>query len=97
MRLGTRDLMLASNLLEENEALQLIDESTEDALHQFDIIYNTYADSKINVDIDAAKKAFFSWNNARKINIKQETGNKIDNIKKVFLIQVVLENSGKIY
>ncbi|MDD4490063.1 MAG: response regulator [Paludibacter sp.] len=81
MRLGTRDLMLASNLLEENEALQLIDESTEDALHQFDIIYNTYADSKINVDIDAAKKAFFSWNNARKINIKQETDNKIDNIK----------------
>lgn len=79
MRLGTRDLMLASNLNEEREALQLIEENAADALRQFEIINRLYLGSKN--DVEAAQKAFIAWKTARDVNIMLAMNKDVASVK----------------
>lgn len=66
MRLGTRDLMLASNEKEQHDAIQLIEVSSTDAFRQFDIIFDAYLGPK--TDVEQAYEAFVKWEAAREAN-----------------------------
>ena len=79
MRLGTRDLMLATNDQEKQAAIQLIELSKADAMDQFSEIKNHYLGSK--TDINTAYKAFLEWNAAREINTSFAFGGDIKTVK----------------
>lgn len=66
MRLGTRDLMLASNEKEQHDAIQLIEVSSTDAFRQFDLIFDAYLGPK--TDVEQAYEAFVKWKSAREAN-----------------------------
>lgn len=66
MRLGTRDLMLASNEKEQHDAIQLIEVSSTDAFRQFDIVFDNYLGQKN--DVEQAYEAFVKWEAAREAN-----------------------------
>jgi CHASE3 domain sensor protein len=68
MRLGTRDLMLAINNQEKQEALQTIELSADDAEQQFSKIKTSYLGPES--DVSEAHKAFIKWNTLRQINLK---------------------------
>ncbi len=79
MRLGTRDLMLAANMKEEREALQLIEENAADASRQFEIINRLYLGPK--EDVEAAQKAFIAWKTARDVNTTLAIDKDINTVK----------------
>jgi len=79
MRLGTNDLMFATNAFEERDALQFIEEKAADILHQFNIIGQLYPGPE--ADVEAARKAFIAWETARKINIRLTTEKRLDSVK----------------
>ena len=68
MRLGTRDLMLAINDKEKQDALQSIELSADDAEQQFSNITSSYLGPK--TDVVEAHRAFIKWNTARQVNLK---------------------------
>ena len=68
MRLGTRDLMLAINEKEKQDALQSIELSADDAEQQFSNITSSYLGPK--TDVVEAHRAFIKWNTARQVNLK---------------------------
>jgi signal transduction histidine kinase/CheY-like chemotaxis protein/HAMP domain-containing protein len=67
MRLGVRDLLLASNDEEKKKAIQSIELSSIEAKRQFDNLFKQYTGSIEH--IEAAYQAFNTWNTAREKNI----------------------------
>ena len=79
MRLGTRDLMLASTDAEKQMAIQFIELSGYDAQKQFKILDIQYLGPPS--DIEEAQKAFYLWNSARQENIKLAAAGEIEQVK----------------
>ncbi len=63
LRLGMRDLMLASTEQDKQQAMRLMELSETDALLQFKVLKENYLGPKS--DIEEAHKAFVSWRNTR--------------------------------
>jgi len=83
MRLGTRDLMLASSNVEKEDAVRLIEISSADAIEQFKVLYAKYLGPQ--ADVDEAYKAFISWKVAREQNTKMVLSGDIDKVKESIL------------
>lgn len=83
MRMSTRDLMLARNPKEKQDAIQLMELSSADALKQFDVIEQQYLGSP--ADIDDAYKAFTSWKTARQENTMLALSGKNEKVKERLL------------
>ena len=79
MRLGTRDLMLATNDDEKQSSFQMIEVAKADAMHQFDTLRHYYLGSKS--DVDGANEAFIRWNSAREINNLLAKSGDIETVK----------------
>jgi signal transduction histidine kinase/DNA-binding response OmpR family regulator len=79
MRLGTRDLMLATNADEKRLAIQLIDLAKVDVHIQFDSLHQKYLGSP--ADLEAAQIAFTNWNSAREENTVLAKAGSIDKVK----------------
>ncbi|UWG96569.1 response regulator [Dehalobacter sp. DCM] len=83
MRLSLKDLMLATSDDEKRQSLQLTELSHQDALKQFDVLYERYLGPK--TDIDEAKNAFDKWTIARQDNVNLALAGEIDTVKKNLL------------
>ncbi len=83
MRLGTRDLILANADAERQDALQLIEVSSADALQQFDVLYSQYLGPRS--DIDEAYKAFMNWKIALEENARLAFSGEIEKVKESIL------------
>ena len=68
MRLATRDLMLAINDKEKQDALQSMELSSEDAGLRFKILKETYLGP--TADVDEAHEAFVRWKTVRQDNTR---------------------------
>ncbi len=79
MQLATRDLMLAKNDQERNEALQLKDLSDAGVLRQFNVLNEQYLGP--SSDIDQAYKAFIRWKTASEENVRLALSGEIDKVK----------------
>lgn len=79
MRLGTRDLMLATTSEEKQAAIQLIEVSAADALRQFDILRTQYLGPSSHVE--EAYNAFVKWKIAREENTRLALAGDIDKVK----------------
>ena len=79
MRIGLKDLMLASNNQETQAALQLIEINATDVEKQFDIIKAKYIGAP--KDIEEAFKAYTIWRVGRDQNIKLAMIGKIEQVK----------------
>jgi len=82
IRLGTRDLMLAVNNKETQDALQSIELSAYDAEQQFSNIKTSYLGPA--TDVNNAHKAFILWNTSRQLNLKSALGGQNALIKQSF-------------
>ena len=91
MRIGTRDLMIATNENERQAALQEIELSAADIPAQFNILNDRYLGQ--HADIDEAYKAYMSWKTAREVNTKLAMAGDIEAVKK----NVTTEGSVGIY
>ena len=83
MRIGTRDLMVASTDEEKQNAIQMMELAEADIQIQFDILNKKYMGPKS--DIDQAYKAFLTWKIARKVNTKLALSGKTEEVKKNIL------------
>lgn len=79
MILGTRELMLATTPEEKQEAVQLTEVSTAEALRQFDVLRTHYLGS--SSDIDEAYNAFIKWKIAREEATRLALAGDIDKVK----------------
>lgn len=68
MRMCTRDLMIAKNLLEKQRAIELMEASENDANKQFELLKHHYLGP--SSDISNAYNAFLNWEIARDENTK---------------------------
>ena len=80
IRIGLRDLMLAGNDAEREEAYELMDYSAINTHDQFDILYNAYMGPR--QDIDDVLRMYTAWNTARLENIRQIQAGELDIVKK---------------
>jgi len=80
MRIGTRDLMVASNSDEKQSAIQAIEMAAADVELQFNLLNEKYLGPK--VDIEQAYKAFLNWKIARGFNTKLALDGKVEEVKK---------------
>ena len=79
MRLGTRDLMLATSPEETQEAIQQIELCTSEAHRQFEILKMKYLGSPS--DIEEAYNAFIKWKIVREENTRLALAGDIDKVK----------------
>ena len=79
MRLGTRDLMLASNDKEKQAAIQLMELTSADVQLQFNILRERYSGPPS--DLDQAYTAFLKWKIEWEFNTKLALEGKIAQIK----------------
>ena len=75
IRVSDRDLLLATNEAEKQEAIQLLNSATQDVPVQFGILKERYLGSQTSVD--EAKDAFDKWQIAREENIKLAQSGKL--------------------
>ena len=80
MRIGTRDLMVASNSDEKQTAIQQIENASADVQLQFDILNLKYLGPA--TDIEQAYKAYINWKIAREFNTKLALEGKVEEVKK---------------
>lgn len=80
MRLGTRDLMVASNETEKQTAIQLMELASANVMLQFNILRDLYLGPQS--DIDQAYNAYLKWKIARESNTKLALAGKIEEVKK---------------
>jgi len=83
MRLGTRDLLLAKNAQENQDALQLMEIAKANVLQGFNVLYQLYLGPK--ADIDNAYNAFISWETNRQENTRLALSGEIDKVKESVL------------
>ena len=83
MRLGSRDLMLATNNTEQQAAIQLMEVSAADALQQFTVLKEQYLGPE--TDVDEAYKAFINWKIAREENTKLALSGHVNKVKESIL------------
>jgi signal transduction histidine kinase/CheY-like chemotaxis protein/HAMP domain-containing protein len=83
IRVGERDLILAKNEQERQEAIQLMELSYADVIQQFNILNERYLGSR--KDIDEAYKAFIRWNSAVKENSKLTLSGRLETAEKNIL------------
>lgn len=83
MRVSTRDLMLAKNKQEQQDAILLIDVSSADAFQQFNTLNASYLGPA--ADVEAAFKSFVLWEAARAANIKLALSGDIETVKRNIL------------
>lgn len=79
MRLGTRDLMLATTDREKQKAMENIEMAAYDAKKQFETLDSKYPGPKS--DVAAAESAFQVWNTARQQNISLALQGKVEEVK----------------
>ena len=80
IRIGERDLLLANNDQEKQDAVQLMELFVAEAFQQFNIMYELYLGPR--TDIDEAYKAFINWNTSRNENTKLVLSGDIEKAKK---------------
>ena len=80
MRIGTRDLMVASNNDEKQTAIQTIEMGAADIESQFNLLNEKYLGPKS--DIEQAYKAFLNWKIAREFNTKLALDGKVEEVKR---------------
>jgi len=80
MRLGTRDLMLATSEEEKQAAIQSIELPSADIQNQFNTLSHKYTGPRSHIDL--AYKALINWKTSRDINTKLALENKLNEIKK---------------
>ena len=83
MRIGTRDLMVASTDEEKQNAIQSMQFAEADVMVQFDILNKKYMGPKS--DVDQAYKAFLNWKIAREVNTKLALAGKTEEVKENIL------------
>ncbi|MFA6598391.1 MAG: response regulator [Ignavibacteriaceae bacterium] len=79
MRLATRDLMLAKNYTEKQNAIQTMELSAADALKQFDVLNERYLGPRD--DLDEAFKAYMKWKTARDVNTQLALAGENEKVK----------------
>ena len=85
MRLGQRDLMLATDEEEQQAAIQMMSLASEAAVKEFEIIGESYLGPK--ADVEKAYQAFLTWNIAREENIDLALAGEDEIIKETVLAQ----------
>jgi len=83
IRVGLRDLILAKDDSEKEEAIRLMETSSVSVHYQFDILYASYLGPR--KDIDEAVEAFTNWNVYREECVKLVNLGESEKVKKAIL------------